>query len=346
MPVIDGKLCRSRFTGLKLRELSSVDNPAQPGATAAIMKRHDPAPLDVVLLAGVAKYVCETDGAHTFAEVLTENKFSQEVWPCVDALSQSIRSIVGDSSLAGGEREAKISSSVEEFLSAVRAISPEVYKQLSELCRKREGQMPKTVEEMEVLLATEKARADKAEGLLKTADESLQTEVTAHNATKALLVTATEETIKVGETEIKKSVVGPEQFAMAKALADERDMANLEKRAGADYGHVVGTPAEKAKVLKLVDGLAADDPTRKALEGIMTSAEKMVVQGFANLGASGGSSPTQKAAQATFDGRVAEIQKRDNCSQHRAMSKAREQFPAEFEAAYGDGGEASGAAAS
>lgn len=44
MPIIDGKVHRSRYTSLKLNELSSVDRPAQPGALALIMKRHDDTP--------------------------------------------------------------------------------------------------------------------------------------------------------------------------------------------------------------------------------------------------------------------------------------------------------------
>lgn len=306
----------------------------------------------------LAKYVCEGDGAHTFSEVLRENKFSQEVWPCVDALSQSIRSIVGDDALTGGEREAKINASVEQFLQAVRDIAPEVSKQLSELCSKREGQMPKTPEELQAELTkvegqladatkradTEKTRADTAESELTAlkakVDEptkELAAVKTELETTKAKLAEATEETIKVGNTEIKKSVVGPEQFAMAKALADERDTAKLEKRAESDFRHVVGTATEKAAVLRLVDGLPADNPTRKAVEAIMTSAEKMAANAFDTLGAGGGPTPTQKAAQATFDQKVDEIMKRDDLPRHRAMSKARGDFPAEYEAAYGNG---------
>lgn len=41
MPIIDGKRVLSRYTSLKLDELSSVDRPAQEGARALIMKRAD-----------------------------------------------------------------------------------------------------------------------------------------------------------------------------------------------------------------------------------------------------------------------------------------------------------------
>jgi len=41
MPIIDGKVVRSRYTSLKIAELSAVDRPAQSGALALIMKRDD-----------------------------------------------------------------------------------------------------------------------------------------------------------------------------------------------------------------------------------------------------------------------------------------------------------------
>jgi hypothetical protein len=353
MPVIDGKVHRSRFTSLKLRELSSVDNPAQPGARMAIMKRHDPAAPDRAgQAAELAKYICPDDGAVSFQTVLADTKFDQNVWPCVDALSQSIRSIVGDSSLAGGERDAQINSSVQQFLQSVRDISPEISKQLEPLLvRKREEPMAKTVEELEkqvgdltgqltsanALVTAEKARADKAEGEL-TAEKS------AHGETKKALTAATEEVLKVGEVEVKKSEVGVAQFNLTKGLQDEALTARLEKRAGEEFPHVVGTSAEKALVLKSVNHLPEDSPTRKALEAILTSAEKMIASGFERIGGSGGPTPTEKAAKETFDGKVKEVMARDKCTKSAAMTKARNEFPAEFAAAHPDSAPAATAA--
>lgn len=344
MPVIDGKVHRSRFTSLKLRELSSVDNPAQPGARMAIMKRHDAAPDRVAQAAEIAKYLDPEDGAQTFQAVLADNKFDQNVWPCVDALSQSIRSIVGDSSLAGGERDAKISESVQQFLQSVRDISPEVSKQLEPLLvRKREGPMPKTVEQLqsEVDSLTSKlaiATADVATAkAAQTAAEEAKTKAEQDCATaKAALVTATDETLKVGDVEVKKSEVGEAQFKLTKGLQDEARTARLEKRAGDEFPHVVGTLAEKAAVLKLAEDLPAESPARKGLEAIITSAEKMVASGFDRIGGQGGSTPTEKAAKDTFDTKVKDIMARDNCKKPAAMTKARTEFPAEFAAAHPD----------
>lgn len=362
MPMIAGKPCRSRFTSLKIGELSSVDNPAQPGAVATIMKRHEPAQPDAATIANLAKYICEDDGAHSFQEVLADNKFSQEIWPYTDALSQSIRSIVGDTSLTGGERENKINQSVGEFLAAVRTISPEISKRLSDLITRKEHTMPKTVEQLEkevgeltgqltaanALVASEKARADTAE-TAKTAAEAERDAAKAEGGelatvkaelvtTKAALAAATDETIKVGDQEIRKSAVGDANFTLAKTLANERQTAQLEKRAAEEFPHVVGTATEKALILKAIDGRPETDPTRKAIEAVLTAQEKMTKAGFARLGTQGGQTETQKAATEAFTEKVAEVRKANpNMAEHEAMEKVRVDHPEIF-AAYQNGG--------
>ena len=351
---------------LKLSAIAAVDSPCQEGAKALIMKRRDPS----AAAEHVAKYICEDSGAHSFSEVLRESKFSQEIWPCVDALSQSIRSIVGDSSLTGATREEKINSSVGEFLAAVREISPEVSKQLAELVRKKEVPMPKTVEELEAELATAKAATIAAEKVrddaiverdaavtAKNTAESerdaakaggdsaklaadLEAEKSAHAETKKQLVAATDETIKVDETEVKKSEVGDAQFKVTKALVGQRDLAVLEKRATTELAHVIGTPTEKAQALQHVEKLDKDSPARKSLEAIISSAEKMARAGFETLGTRGDLSETTKAAKAQFEAKVTEIEKRDSIPHYQAMSKARQEHPELFAAYNGEGEEA------
>lgn len=351
---------RRNLKNLRLRAIAVVDNPCQEHAKALVIKS---APsleeMSLATLEPFIKYICENDGAHSFSEVLSENKFSQDVWPCVDALSQSIRSIVGDGSLTGGEREAKISASVEQFLTSVRDISPEVSKQLEPLLvRKRDDPMPKTVEELEkqvgeltgqltsanALVASEKARADAAEKAKTDAMSDKDKAEAECKTAKAALAAATEEVLKVGEIEVKKSEVGEAQFNLTKGLQSEATMARLEKRATEEFPQVVGTAAEKALVLKAIEGKPEDDPTRKALEAILTAAQKMTAAGFGRIGGQGGVEPTVKAAQGTFDAKVSEIQKRDSIGRSKAMSKARSEFPAEYAAAYPDSAPAEQAA--
>jgi hypothetical protein len=341
----DGPHVRARYTKLKLRELSSVDKPAQIGARALCMKRADDDHFDAAIVAELAKYVCETDGAHSFSEVLRENEFSQKIWPCVDAFSQSIRSIVGDSSITGAEREGKIAQSTSEFLAAVRAISPDAEKLLSETIRKEDNmadenkvaELTRKVEDLTgqltsatTLASTEKSRAD-------TAESQLATEKTEHAATKQKLVEATDEMIKVDETEVRKSAVGETQFAVTKALVEKAEIAEIEKRVERDFKHVPGTVADLAKGLRHIEKLAADDPARKALEGVLSAAEKMAAGAFDSLGHGHPRSADAKKAEADFMAKVDEIQKRDDIKRSDAMSKARDEHPALFEA-YQSGG--------
>ncbi len=338
MPIVDGKVVRSRYTKLALGELSSVDNPAQVGARATILKRmDDPTPSAPSLVAvAVAKYISSDDGAHTFDEVLRENKFSEAIWPMTSALQQAITSIVGDRALSTGDRETKITASVDEFLSAVRDIDPQVEKKLAELISKKDDPMnweeiAKAAQAEVATLKTEvetlKAAKDKAEADAKAAVEE-------NDKTKKALTEATDAVIKVGETEVRKSVVGDAQFSVVKALQDQAQTATLEKRASDEFSHVAGTATEKALVLKAAEAMPED--TKKAFDAIMVSAEAMAAGAFKTFGGRGGldqSGDVEKAV-ATFKGKVSEIAKRDGISEMAAMRKARAEHPTEFAAAY------------
>lgn len=341
MPMINGKPQRARYTSLKLREISSVDNPAQPSATASVVKRmEDPAEA----IANITKYVCAEDGAHSFQEVLHENRFSEAIWPFTDALSQSIRSIVGDTDLDGAAREEQIKASVEQFLAAVRDISPTVAKSLEGLISKRESTMAKTAEELQGeltkaqsdLAAAEKARDD-AIAAQKMAEDKNKEMAEELDETKKSLAEATDDVIKVDGTEVRKSAVGEATFTVIKAQEARAEKAELHARAEKRFPNLVGSTDAKAAILKAVEGLGEpDSELRKAAEQIMDSAEKMAGAGFARLGSGDiETSPTQKAAVATFEKKVEEIEKRDSVTKSVAMTKARREFPDEFAAYQG-----------
>lgn len=350
MPVIEGKVVRARYTSFKMGELSAVDRPAQPGALATIRKRDDtiPAPRatatpSVVAIAVgkalVEKYVDEDDGAHSFDEVLQANNFDEKIWPMTSALSQSIRSIMGDTAVAMADRETKVTASVDQFLSAVRDLSPETEKRLVELISKKDDIMP-TVAELVAANPALKAHIDTIEGERDTAKAALTTEQSAHVDTKKALGEATDEVIKVDGNDVKKSEVGAASFAVFKSLDDRARTADVEKRVTTEFPNLVGTVAEKALVLKAVE--AADEATKKAALAILTAAEKTTTAAFKSLGHGGGhggqgsADEGGAAAVATFKGKVAEIKKRDSIPEHEATRKARTEFRDEFAAAYPD----------
>lgn len=342
MPIINGKVVRARYNSLKLQELSSVDRPAQPGALAMIMKR-DGTPDRAEIMAEIAKYICADDGAHTFTETLRENKFSEQIWPFTDALSQSIRSIVGDDALSAAERDSKVTVSVSEFLAAIRQISPETEKRLAAVLNRSDKIMSKTVEQLEAELAKANAANETLTSQLATATKAL-TEAEAErdkmktdcDEAKKALIAATDEVITVGGTELRKSAVGDANFTVAKALRDERDMAVFEKRAADEFPQLTGSTAEKALVLKAIDTLPEE--TKKAADAILTSAQKMLAAGFDRFSRNPGMlEPTNKQAVDGFTEKVAEIVKRDNVAEHVAMGKARVEHPELFAAYQGEG---------
>lgn len=336
---------------LTLNAIAAVDDPCQEHAKAAIIKRRDP-PADPpgasALAKSVAKYIGSDDGAHSFAEVLAENKFDQAIWPMTDALSQSIRSIMGDTGLTPADRDQKITASVDEFLAAVRRLDPaevggeepieKVERQLRELIRKKEPSM-KTVEQLQAeidtlkgqigTLTTERDNAIAAKGAAESAKAAAEGE---RDTAKAALAEATDETIKVGDREVKKSKIGEDTFAIVKAQEERAELAVLEKRAATDYAHVPGTDSEKALVLKAAGGMSEE--ARKAFDTILGAAERMAKAGFDRIGYGGDVEPTLKAAQATFTAKVKEIAKRDSVPEFEAMKTARTECPAEFAAAY------------
>lgn len=336
---------KRRLSSLKLTHIAAVTMPCQEGAQAVLMKRREDPVAPSPLATSVAKYVCEDDGAHSFDEVLAQNRFSEAIWPLTDAFTQSIRSIMGDKELGTTDRETRIAESVDEFLSAVRSKAPpaeaaKVESELSKLIKQGDPDM-KTVEQLEAEIATlkgthtaaievltgerdtQKARADAAE-------TALATEKTAHGETQKSLAEATDETLKVGDKEVKKSVFGAEQFDVLKAQEERAQLAELSKRAETDFGHVVGTAAEKAQVLKAIVALPED--ARKAAEAILESAEKMAASGFDRFGVTGEMPATLLKAKGDFNAKVEEIVARDKCNRTTAMQKARTEHPDLFEA--------------
>jgi len=129
----------------------------------------------------------------------------------------------------------------------------------------------------------------------------------------------------------------PRLVAMAKRAdemtkrADEertaRETAELTKRADDFLKAFAGDSAEKVEVLRAIAKMT-DEP-RKALEKMLEAGGKAIAAAFQTIGRASGE--LSKSA-ADFNKRVDEIQKRDNCSRVDAMSKARIEDPAAFEA--------------
>jgi len=117
-----------------INEISAVDNPAQAGAKALIMKRHT----DVVA-AIIKRYIDPVEGAVSFdtliAEQVKEDRYHiimQEIGSSIYTLESALRSIAGDANMDSEAKQAMMRSSVEAFLAVIRERWPDVEEALQE----------------------------------------------------------------------------------------------------------------------------------------------------------------------------------------------------------------------
>ncbi len=124
---------------------------------------------------------------------------------------------------------------------------------------------------------------------------------------------ANDETIVVGGSTISKLAVGASMFEVVKAqqadldaqkadvkkAREETAMAVFTKRAGDDFSHLTGTPAELADVLKAI----ADMPeaVKKTAEAVFKSAEELAKKAFVTSGMRKGFEGTEGSAAEQLD---------------------------------------------
>jgi hypothetical protein len=344
----DGKggFVRGKFRTLKLDELSAVDDPAQEGARAAIMKRRGDS-----ALAPIAKYIDTAEGARSFAAVLEDSEKDRKhwaaldkIWPVISAVTDSIRSIIGDSKIGWDAKQAMLRDSVESFLREVNDKSPDIEAELLKYLEKGVADMDlqKQLDDANAEIAKLKSTvtdlekaSDAANAKMEASDkEKKDAELALENLKKS----GDDEILKVGDAEIRKSVAGEAQFAILKAqqsvIEKQNDtivMQAFEKTAGTDFAQVVGTDTEKALILKA--RTAMPEAAQKALDAVMASAQKMAAAGFTEEGhADVAKTADAQKAKGDYLGKVKEIEKRDDIPNHQAMQKARDEYPELFKA--------------
>lgn len=106
---------------------------------------------------------------------------------------------------------------------------------------------------------------------------------------EALAKRADDEILKVGDAEIRKSVAGPEMFALLKSQAaevakarDEAELTALAKRASTEFGALPGVDVMKARVLKAASAMPED--VSKALTEMLTAGNAAMKLGFEKAG--------------------------------------------------------------
>lgn len=222
---------------------------------------------------------------HAFTEHLRREKFQEGSWLLMNALRNSMADAV-----AAGDMT-MMRQSIEEFVSAIRAKFPET-----------EQVIKMQIETLKALAEMCDAEKDYYKSLGEKGQEAFIKSSPDQRAESMKIAKSLDEEIVVNGQTIKKSAVGAGMFEVIKSqqkqLSDQQaeitkaqatvEMERLTKRAGDEFGHVPGTAAEVAAVLKAVAAMPED--VRKTAEEIMRSAESLAVKSYQTKGHSGAGS--------------------------------------------------------
>jgi hypothetical protein len=329
----------NKITRLVLKEISSVDNPAQPHATMSIMKRHDP--LTETIQKYYGELVKDRDAIKDFSELLRlrdkESKLwkaREELWPVMDAFRETVNNIVTDINLSLDAKMAQIESNVNSFVAAVREKVPDVEEELTKLFKDAgfSGNNPTDITENEPVSDTE--NVNKVAELETSVAELTKKLADAEAVIAKAAVEKTDETVEVAGQTIAKSAVGEATFAVFKAQAEQikkaedriakaeeaAEFSDFRKRADDEFKNVVGSTDERASLLKALKAVGGDVEAF----GLKVLKSANEAAAFTTIGKS--NAEAVDVAKALED-KISEIQKRDNISRTSAMEKVALEAP-------------------
>lgn len=134
-----------------------------------------------------------------------------------------------------------------------------------------------------------KRLTDAEAAVTKSAAEVAKKDAEIADVKKAKEAVEKDEIVKVGDEEVRKSIVGEASFKVIKAQQAQivteigkREMVELEKRAETDFPHLPGKATEKATVLKALNTMGEE--TRKTLETMLKAGEAAMAKSFKETG--------------------------------------------------------------
>jgi hypothetical protein len=323
---------RKVIKSMTLREVSAVTVPAQTPALAALLKSAEhPAAVEIT------KYLSTDDGAKSFSDFLADREecerkweIQEDYWPVLDALRNSVLSIVTDASLDAEARNARVGESVSQFLASIQSLSSDdtgediakVFNQVKEHGNTMSEELTKALAQVAELT---KALAA-AEVLAKMSDadkkhmESMKDDkakdefakMSAIDRTAAIAKAAQEDEVFKsvhGNQEIRKSDVGASMFMILKAQDDEirksreevtkakeaTRAVELAKKADEAFKHLPGETVAKVGILKAMDAMSEAD--RGALDAILKAADAALAGAYVERGTSTGQVDVAKSAK-------------------------------------------------
>lgn len=126
---------------------------------------------------------------------------------------------------------------------------------------------------------------------------------------------------------VKMARQADEDRALAKSEREKRELAEVTKRADELLKSYAGEAADKVTVMSAVAKM--DEKARTLLEKMLETGGKAIAAAFEKIGHN---REVVAKTGADFEKRVSEVASRDKISKSAAMSRARQEFPEEFQA--------------
>lgn len=298
----------TRLSGLVLKELSLVDDPANVDSTVSIFKRRERVGSVEPIVKAVASLMkAVTDGAVSFDEAWAKSEADRKSWqaqdalyPLFDALRNSMSSIAGDQALSETDKRSKIEASVAAFLAAVKKALPDVEENLVQALAASPDVAPymkrarkETDVEKDAQIAALTKQNTELTASLADVNKKLEASTTELTKAKTDLAAATteiekakagpDETIIVAGQEIKKSVVGAGTFAAFKAQQDDLQVERIQKRVSAEIPSLPGDDIRKGKALLAITKIA-DQEARETVEAMLKAGNAAMATYFKEVG--------------------------------------------------------------
>lgn len=354
-----------KLSDILLNEVSFVDRGANPGAHLMFWKRDAEPVRDQASLVGIVKdFLGMEDGeAETFSEAIGERVTQDAMWRAIDALRESVQSILCDETLDGANREPLLTQSLDEFKSYLQDLVPEAVAKagpgqdnqtgatMSDAAIAKALGLPETATSADITAALTKQAADLvaaqaavAKAATDLAISKLSDDENAYCLAKGFDEVAKgefagkkpeERAAEMKDKPVAKSAAEIELAKRDTELADLRKrldaqeasgaIASITKRAETDLVAIGKADEVAALIHKVAKGV--DQATADQLEGLLKAASTKIEKSGAFDEIGSGRAGVSKALDA-ITAKATELQKTNpTWTIHKARTEARKQNP-------------------
>jgi predicted nucleic acid-binding Zn-ribbon protein len=282
--------------------------------------------------------IIKMEAALSFNDVLGNEEFNSKAWSMMNALQESVSSILGDDDIDSQEKRGKIQQTLDEFNAAFRVavgsiikigggkMTPEeLEKRLGELedsLQAKDEKLEKATTDLEAAnqqVEELKEKLEKAESDLEAASHSDE-ESEEEAIDKSKLPSEVQKYLTDLESENKAT-----QERVAK-MEDEAETREVVQKVRDDYSNL---PGEENAIVKAIKDVRKNCPeSMEILDSLLKAGSEALAKNFESKGEDEtGDGDAEVTATQKLEGKAKEIAKRDGITEQRAFVKALDEYP-------------------